>query len=119
LDIEKLTSNLHMAPDGIRAANFLAVVPTLGQLVGAGTIDSKNNLDFKMVATLASAAAAPAGAASGSTMLLEAALAASSLKSRAPPVDVKAGGTSVPFLIHGTASDPKFIPTLVVLLPAC
>src|SRR6267142_1360865 len=57
LDIEKLTSNLHMAPDGIRADNFLAVVPTLGSLTGLGTIDSKNNLDFKMVATLASVAA--------------------------------------------------------------
>ena len=37
-----------MAPDGLRADNFNAVVPTLGTLVGAGTIDAKNNLDFKM-----------------------------------------------------------------------
>ncbi len=54
LDIEKLTTNLRMAPDGLRADNFNAVVPTLGTLIGAGTIDAKNNLDFKMVATLTS-----------------------------------------------------------------
>ncbi len=110
LDIEKLTSNLHMAPDGIRADNFLAVVPTLGQLVGAGTIDSKNNLDFKMVATLASAAAAPAGAASGSTNAPGGGIGGILTQVTGAAGGCKGGGTSVPFLIHGTASDPKFIP---------
>jgi len=110
LDIEKLTSNLHMAPDGIRADNFLAVVPTLGQLVGAGTIDSKNNLDFKMVATLASAAAAPAGAASGSTNASGGGIGDLLTQVTGAAGGCKGGGTSVPFLIHGTASDPKFIP---------
>jgi len=110
LDIEKLTSNLHMAPDGIRADNFLAVVPTLGQLVGAGTIDSKNNLDFKMVATLATAAAAPAGAASGSTNAPGGGLGGILTQVTGAAGGCKGGGTSVPFLIHGTASDPKFIP---------
>jgi hypothetical protein len=55
LDIEKLTTNLRMAPDGLKADNFVAVVPNLGNLVGAGTIDSKNALDFKMAATLTNA----------------------------------------------------------------
>src|SRR5712664_2970545 len=110
LDIEKLTSNLHMAPDGIRADNFLAVVPTLGQLVGAGTIDSKNNLDFKMVATLASAAAAPAGAASGSTNAPGGGIGGILTQVTGAAGGCKGGGASVPFLIHGTASDPKFIP---------
>jgi AsmA protein len=110
LDIEKLTSNLHMAPDGIRADNFLAVVPTLGQLVGAGTIDSKNNLDFKMVATLASAPAAPAGAASGSTNAPGGGIGGILTQVTGAAGGCKGGGTSVPFLIHGTASDPKFIP---------
>jgi AsmA protein len=110
LDIEKLTSNLHMAPDGIRADNFLAVVPTLGQLIGAGTIDSKNNLDFKMVATLASAAAAPAGTASGSTSAPGGSLGGILTQVTGAAGGCKGGSTSVPFLIHGTASDPKFIP---------
>jgi AsmA protein len=110
LDIEKLTSNLHMAPDGIRADNFLAVVPTLGQLVGAGTLDSKNNLDFKMVATLANAATAPAGAASGSSNAAGGGLGGLLTQVTGAAGGCKGGGTSVPFLIHGTASDPKFIP---------
>jgi hypothetical protein len=109
LDIEKLTSNLHMAPDGIRAENFLAVVPMLGQLVGAGTIDSKNNLDFKMVATLANAAA-PAGAASGSSNAPGGGLSGLLTQVTGAAGGCKGGATSVPFLIQGTASDPKFIP---------
>src|SRR5260221_5580855 len=52
LEIEKMTTNVHMAPTGLRAENFDAVIPSLGTLNGAGTLDSKNNLDFKMAATL-------------------------------------------------------------------
>src|SRR5260370_13035021 len=66
-----MTTNLHMAPTGIEAQNFQALVPSLGTLIGNGTIDAKNNLDFKMAATLknaiggadAAAEDAPAGAA--------------------------------------------------------
>src|SRR5260370_18876219 len=65
LNTKKLTANLHMAPDGLKADNFLAVLPPLGNLTGLGAIDSKNNLDFKMVANLANAAAAPPRAARG------------------------------------------------------
>ena len=54
LEIEKMTSNLRMTRDGLRADNFIAVLPAFGQIVGAGTIDAKNNLDFKMAATLKS-----------------------------------------------------------------
>jgi AsmA protein len=110
LDIEKLTSNVHMAPDGVKVDNFLTVVPTLGQLVGAGTIDSKNNLDFKMVATLANAVAAPAGAASGSTNAHGGSIGGLLTQVTGAAGGCKGGSTSVPFLIHGTASDPKFIP---------
>ena len=52
LDIDKMTTNLRVAPDGLRVDNFLAVVPSLGNLAGAGTVDAKNQLDFKMAATL-------------------------------------------------------------------
>jgi AsmA protein len=103
LDIEKLTSNVRMAPDGIQAENFLAVVPALGNLNGAGTVDSKNNLDFKMAATLANSAtySASGGApASGIGGVLGA---------------IGGGkgnckGATIPFLIHGTTADPKFVP---------
>jgi len=65
LDIEKMTTDLHMAPTGIQAQNFQALVPSLGTLVGNGTIDAKNNLDFKMAATLKNAIGGAAGAAGG------------------------------------------------------
>jgi AsmA protein len=51
LQIEKLTANLRMAPDGVKADDLIAVVPSLGNLIGDGSIDSTNNLNFKMAAT--------------------------------------------------------------------
>jgi len=42
LEIEKLATNVHMAPNGLRAENFNAILPALGTLVGGGTLDSKN-----------------------------------------------------------------------------
>src|SRR5713226_8354122 len=66
LDIEKMTTDLRMAPTGLEAKNFQAVVPSLGTLVGNGTVDAKNDLDFKMAATLKNGvASAAAGAAGG------------------------------------------------------
>jgi len=110
LNIEKLTTNLHMAPDGLKADNFLAVVPPLGSLTGLGTIDSKNNLDFKMVANLANAAAAPAAATGGASSGPAGDIGGILSQVKGAAGGCKGGTTSVPFLIHGTASDPKFIP---------
>jgi AsmA protein len=103
LEIEKLTSNLRMTRDGIKADNFNAVLPALGNLVGAGVVDAKNNLDFKMVATLKNglaAAATPistAGGALGQMM-------------GGSGGGCKGGGLTVPFMIQGTTADPKFVP---------
>jgi AsmA protein len=105
LQIEKLTTNLRMAPDGLQADNFLAVLPALGQLTGAGTLDSKNALDFKMIATLANSATysssngAPASGIGGILGAIGGG---------------KGGckGTSIPFQIHGTTADPKFVPDI-------
>jgi len=52
LQIEKLTTNLRMVPDGLKVDNLVVDVPSFGKLVGSGSIDSRNNLDFKMTATL-------------------------------------------------------------------
>jgi AsmA protein len=57
LQIEKLTTNLRMVPDGLKVDHLIVVVPSVGNLVGSGAIDSRNNLDFKMTATLINAAA--------------------------------------------------------------
>jgi AsmA protein len=100
LDIQKITSNVRMAPDGLRADSFQAVLPAVGNLVGAGTIDSKNNLDFKMAATLATSSIAGE--------------AASPVAATAGLLGKFSGGgcktTTIPFLISGTSADPKFVP---------
>lgn len=101
LQIQKLTTDLRMAPDGLKADNFIAVIPSVGNLSGAGTVDSKNNLDFKMAATLTSAlgdVASPVSSVGG--LLGKATGGGGGCKS----------GTTVPFQIHGTTSEPKFVP---------
>ena len=102
LDIEKLTTNVHMAPTGLRADNLDLVVPSLGTVVGGGTLDSENNLNFNAVATVNSALVNnAAGAAVGG---LGQALGGGT--------NCKGGNLKVPFQIHGTASDPKFVPDM-------
>jgi AsmA protein len=123
LDIEKMTTDLHMAPTGIQAQNFQALVPSLGTLVGNGTIDAKNNLDFKMAATLKNAIGGAAGAAGNAAT----GAASDALGGLLGKVTGGAGGAAggllgncknasggsgptLPFQIKGTTSDPKFIP---------
>jgi len=104
LEIEKLTTNVHMAPTGLKAEDFNAILPSLGTLTGGGTLDSKNNLDFKMAATITGGMLGGAGApASGIGSILGAV-------SGAQKNSNCKNGTTIPFLIQGTASDPKFVP---------
>jgi AsmA protein len=103
LDIEKVTTNLRINREGIKADNILAVLPALGSVAGAGTVDAKNELDFKMVATLKNGlatAASPVSAASGMLGQLTGGSAGGGCKS----------GLTVPFQIKGTTADPKFVP---------
>ena len=100
LIIEKFTSNLHVSPAGIRADQVNATIPALGILTGSGTVDAKNNLDFKMTAAITAGTATPLGA-------INTALG----KSENGGKDFKAG-VSIPFLIQGTTSDPKFLPNV-------
>jgi AsmA protein len=122
LDIEKMTSNLRVAPTGLEAQNFQAVVPSLGTLVGNGTIDAKNNLDFKMAATLKNAVGGAAGAA-GSAATGAASNAVGGLLGKVTGGAVggaggvlgncknaSGGGPTIPFQVKGTTKDPKFIP---------
>jgi AsmA protein len=102
LAIEKLTSNVRVAPEGIKADNFNAVVPSLGDMTGGGTVDSKNNLDFKMIATVSGAVASASSPVSSTAGLLGKALGGGGGGCKS--------GLKVPFQIQGTTSDPKFIP---------
>jgi AsmA protein len=103
LEIEKLTTNLRMAPSGLEAENFLAVVPALGTLNGAGTVDSKNNLDFKMAATLANSATFSSSGGAPVSGIGGVLGAIGGGKGNCK-------GATIPFLIHGTTADPKFVP---------
>jgi hypothetical protein len=100
LEIEKMTANLRMTRDGLRADNFIAVLPAFGQIVGAGTIDAKNNLDFKMAATLKSGAIANVANPTGALTSVLGGGGSSGCKN----------GVTVPFKIEGTTADPKFVP---------
>lgn len=101
LVIEKMTTGVHMAPNGLRAENFNAVVPALGTLIGAGTVDARNNLDFKMIAKLSGP---PPGGASATGI----AGALGGILGQAG--GGKNGGLAIPFLVQGTTSEPKFVP---------
>lgn len=101
--IDKLTSDVRMSPEGLRADNFIAVLPQLGELTGAGTADAKNNLDFKMVATLNSVQAAGGGGSADATSGFGGILA------KVTGSGCKTGLT-VPFQVKGTTADPKFVP---------
>src|ERR1700722_13774124 len=103
LSIEKMTSNVRVAPEGIQADNFNAVVSQLGTLVGGGTINSKNQMDFKMAATVSDSLLTASPVASGAGALLGQVMGGGATK-------CKGGTTTVPFQIQGTTSDPKFIP---------
>jgi AsmA protein len=90
--IQKLTSNVRVAPEGIRTDAMDLVIPALGEVTGGGTMSAENNLDFKMVAAL-SASNGVTGAVGGL-------------------LGGGGKGAKLPFRIQGTASDPKFIPDL-------
>ena len=105
LVIEKFTTNVNMAPTGLRADNLNAVIPSLGSAVGGGTMDSKNNLNFNLVATVnssvVSGAASSMGGGTGGALGKALGGGASSCKN---------GGLKVPLQIKGTTAKPQFLP---------
>jgi hypothetical protein len=90
--IQTLSSDLKVAPDGIRADNILLDAPSMGQLTGSGVIGSDNSLNFKMVLMLSS----KSGNLLGSL------------------VNIGGGNKNngIPFLIKGTTSNPAFLPDI-------
>jgi AsmA protein len=104
LDIEKVTTDLKMNREGLKADNFVAVLPALGNLAGGGTLDSKNQLDFKMVATVKGGVAGAASPVSMATGML------GGLTGGGAGGGCKDGGLKVPFQIKGTTANPQFVP---------
>ena len=83
--IQTLAATLRVGPDGIRADNLSLVAPAFGTLAGSGTIATKGNLDFKMLAKLTGAASAN-------------------------QVSQFASTNGIPFRIQGTTANPVFVP---------
>ena len=80
-EIQVLSANLRSAPEGISARDMKLVVPTLGEVTGAGTIGASNDLNFKMSAMVHT---------SGMLAVV--------------------GNKPIPFTVEGTASNPVFKP---------
>jgi AsmA protein len=107
LAIEKFTTEIHMATTGLRAEKVNAVFPALGTVIGAGTVDAKNNLDFKMAATLTGGVI---GAMGNSGSAVGGILGQLTGANAGGAKGCKGGGTTVPFQIQGTTANPRFIP---------
>jgi len=92
--IQTLSSNLRIAPEGIRADNVNLVIPSIGSMTGSGTVSSNNALNFHMVAKLAASRGVMGQMAKNIPILGGA----------------SRGGGGIPFMIQGTTSQPIFIP---------
>jgi AsmA protein len=90
--IQTLSSDVRVAPDGIRTDNLNLVVPAIGSMTGSGTVSPKQELDYKMVAKLSNTASPLGGIA------------------KLASAGSSTGG--IPFKIQGTTSNPSFIPDL-------
>jgi len=88
--IQELSSDILQNAAGIRCDNMVLNMPGLARVTGAGTVDSKNNLDFAMKAVVDISKSAVGRVSS--------------------VLGNKNTNLPVPFHIKGTTSNPKFIP---------
>jgi AsmA protein len=86
-EIQSFSTNVRMAPEGMTADSMQLIVPGLGSMTGGGTISASHALNFRMRATVQSA---------GGVL----------------SVIGQQGGTTVPFFIEGTSSNPVFRPDI-------
>jgi AsmA protein len=91
--IQVLSSNLRIAPEGMRFDNLNMVVPELGSMTGSGTIGADSSLNFHLVAKLNTS-----GNALG--------LVTTALGARG------GGAKSIPIQVTGTTAKPVFIPDM-------
>ena len=106
LEIQKFTTNVHMAPTGLKTDNMDLVVPALGTVVGGGTIDSQNNMNFNLVATVTSSVLNAAGGAATGAANAE----IGKLLGGSGGTNCQSSGMKVPLQVHGTTSNPQFAP---------
>ena len=88
--IQTLSSQLQVAPEGIKSDNLNLIVANLGSLTGAGTIGANNQLNFKMLAKFAHSGNTIAGVANR--------------------LGLGSAEEGIPFRVQGTTSAPVFVP---------
>jgi len=86
--IQNFSSDVHYSPSGVQTQNINLVIPAIGTITGSGTMSPQNALDYRMTAALNGAMVSGLSKMAG----------------------MSGNGTSIPFFIQGTASDPKFMP---------
>jgi AsmA protein len=88
--LKTVSTDVVVAPDGVKTDNINVVSPGLGTVTGAGTVSKEGNLNYKMRAKL------EASGTGGALMKV-------------------ASGSSgeIPFSITGTTSNPTFVPDVV------
>jgi hypothetical protein len=82
-EIQTLSADVRVAPDGASAQNMKLLLPSIGDLNGAGTVSPSNELDFKMSAMVHT-----------SGML------------------AAVRDAPIPFTVQGTCADPVFRPDM-------
>ena len=82
-EIQTLSADLRMAPDGMSAQNIKLIAPEIGEMGGGGTISPANALDFKM-----------------------------SVAVHTGGLIAMVSDKPIPFLVEGTCSDPIFRPDM-------
>ncbi|HXJ17529.1 MAG TPA: AsmA family protein [Candidatus Polarisedimenticolia bacterium] len=95
-DIQTLSGNLRVDPQGTHADNLNLVAPAIGTITGNVNISPAGQLNCKMLAKLAASAGGPASALT------------SALSSFTGGGTSQSGG--IPFTITGTTSNPIFVP---------
>jgi len=78
----------------------------IGILAGGGTLDAKNNMDFKLVATVNISVLAATGGSAGGIV------GGAAGKLLGGGASCKNGGIKVPLQIHGTTANPQFTPDI-------
>jgi AsmA protein len=86
-EIQTLSADIRSSPEGTQAHDMKLVIPAIGELTGAGTVNPENELDFKMSARV-----------------------------RASGLLAAVGNTPIPFTIGGTSAHPVFRPDVKAMV---
>jgi AsmA protein len=88
--IQNFSADVHMAPSGTTTNNINLNVPSFGVITGNGSVSPSDALNYKMSANLSG------GTVTGLTQL----------------AGMGNKGATLPFMIEGTSSNPKFVPDI-------